>query len=90
MRERKTPNEQRATWTEYARKHLVGRTIVDAAYLEDDECPELDWSEAPLVLTFDNGTILMPMRDDEGNGAGAISGENKDGLALLFPVLRRW
>jgi hypothetical protein len=90
MRETKTNAENRARWTGYARKHLVGRTIVSADYLTDDECRDLDWSEAPVVLTLDDGTTLLPMRDDEGNGAGAISGETKAGESLLFPVLRRW
>jgi hypothetical protein len=90
MRETKTNAELRAQWTEYARKHLVGRTIVAVEYMEDDECRDLDWSEAPVMLTLDNGTKLVPMRDDEGNGAGTISGEDREGQALLFPVLRRW
>ena len=90
MRERRTKADERKTWTEYAAKHLLGRKIARVEYMGDDEARDYDWSESPLVLTLDDGTVLIPMRDDEGNGAGSIAGQAKDGLALMFPVLRRW
>ena len=90
MRERRSRAAKRQQWTEHARQHLQGRTIVKVEYMEDDEARELDWSELPLVLTLDDGTVLVPMRDDEGNGAGTISCQKADGTPLGFPVLRRW
>ena len=90
MPKRQSRAAERQRWTEHARQHLQGRTIVQVEYMEDEEARDLDWSELPLVLTLDDGTVLVPMRDDEGNGAGAVSCQKSDGTALGFPVLRRW
>ena len=78
----------RKRWIDYARQHLQGRTIVGLDYLPADQARELDWFECPVVLTLDNGTQIMPWRDDEGNGAGALGGQTAGDQVLLFPVLR--
>lgn len=80
----------RKRWIGYGREHLQGRMIVAVDYLSDAEARELDWFECPVVLTLDNGTQVMPWRDDEGNGAGALGGQTAAGEALLVPVLRRF
>jgi hypothetical protein len=85
-----SPDETRRRWVEYAREHLEGRTIVAVDYLTSAAAERLDWYECPVVLTLDNGTQLMPWRDDEGNGAGALGGETPGGELLLCPVLRRF
>jgi hypothetical protein len=74
-------------WTESARKHLVGRTITAVRYQTTKEAGENGWFSRPIEITLDNGTTIVPMRDDEGNDAGAISVGTKDG-AFLLPVLR--
>ena len=88
---RKSSDEQlRNRWIDYARQHLLGRTIVGLDYLPAVEARELDWVDCPLVLILDNGTQIMPWRDDEGNGAGALGGQTADDEVLLFPVLRTY
>jgi hypothetical protein len=42
---------------------LKGRTITDAAY---------DAEDGYLNVFLDNGVVLTPMQDNEGNGPGAI------------------
>ena len=78
----------RTRWIDYARQHLLGRIITNVGYLKAAEARALDWVECPVVLHLDNGTQLMPWRDDEGNGAGALAGQTADDQLLLFPVLR--
>ena len=49
--------------------HLLarfGRTITQAEYVADAEYGHV------LALVLDNGLTLFPMRDDEGNGPGAL------------------
>ena len=72
-------------WTEDAAKHLVGRTIESVRYLTPSLADELDWSMRPLIIRLDNGTVIYPTSDDEGNNGGALHTTIK-GLEII-PVL---
>lgn len=58
--------ERVAYWNEYAEHHLKGRTISDVRYIKDEEFGRV------LAITLDDGKIVWPLRDDEGNGPGAL------------------
>ena len=76
-------------WTKYAKKHLKGRTIIQLRYMTDKEADGIGWVSRPLVLQLDNGSIIFPSQDDEGNDGGTLFGQNRDNEDLLtFPVLR--
>ena len=79
-------------WQDLANKHLVGRTIVKAEWLKPSEAKRLmGWDYQPLELFLDNGTILTPSMDDEGNNAGALftNIKNKGMIGEVgFPVFR--
>lgn len=75
-------------WNEQAQK-FIGRKIVRARYMTHHEASEQGWNYRPLVLILDDGTIIWPSRDDEGNEAGALFGVDSSGNASDFPVLRR-
>ncbi len=66
-----------AQWTEEARKLLMGRTIEDVQYYEDK-----DWGHN-LCLELHDGTKVFVASDDEGNQAGALHLETKDGNIVL-------
>lgn len=53
-------------------KPLVGRTIVAVRYLDDSEVSQLGIDRHPVCLQLDDGALLWPMADDEGNDAGAL------------------
>ena len=59
---------------------LVGRKIVAARHMTPAEAKAQAWYQAAPVLELDDGTILFPSRDDEGNGAGALFGVDKKGF----------
>lgn len=75
------------TWEDRAKKALVGRTIVGARYLTRKEMADLGWSKSVLVMTLDDGSLLYPSMDDEGNDGGAMFGQDKDGKEAGFPVI---
>jgi len=75
------------TWTDYAEKHLVGRSIAKVRYMSIEEAKGMDWFKRPVVIHLDNGTMLIPSMDDEGNDGGALFGQNRDGEDLTFPVI---
>lgn len=76
-----------ARWTEFAAEHLQGKTVFAVRYLTPDEAEALGWSSRPLMIEFDDGTLIFASRDDEGNGAGSLLGQTPDGTELTFPVL---
>ena len=53
-------------------KPLVGRTIVGVRYLDATEVSQLGIVHQPVCLQLDDGALLWPMADDEGNDAGAL------------------
>ncbi len=61
-----------AAWTNTAKHVLEGRTIKQVRYMTEDECEELMWDERALVLELDDGTLVWPSSDEEGNQAGVL------------------
>lgn len=59
-------------WTTRARRALAGRSITDVRYLKPREAEALGWDSRGAVIVLDNGHLLWPAADDEGNGAGAL------------------
>jgi len=59
-------------WTKDVSQLLVGRTIKKVRYMDAKEVDELGWMRKAVVIELDNGLLLYPSADDEGNDAGAI------------------
>ena len=76
-------NEKR--WTDIAKKQLLGRKIVKVRYLSDKEANEMGWYSRPVVIQLDDGNIVFPSQDEEGNDGGALFTNNKENSIL--PVL---
>ncbi len=72
-------------WTAAASKLLLGRKIVKVRYLTLEEQGLMDWYERCVVIQLDNGVLLFPSRDDEGNDAGALFTTDDD--LPTIPVL---
>jgi len=60
-------------WIESISKHLVGKTIVQIAYVSEEEAKTMYWHRRPVALRLDDGTWITPMSDDEGNDGGALT-----------------
>jgi hypothetical protein len=72
------------TWEGKAHSILVGRKIVAVDWLSQDEAHDLGWHSRPIIIKLDDGTIIYPMADDEGNDGGALGTTNQ--LAQTLPV----
>lgn len=82
--------EMHKRWNTQAREVLMGRTIIKVMYMNDKWASDLGFDEhmgRPLMLQLDNGTIIIPMRDDEGNDGGAVQYLTKDGGFDVLPLL---
>jgi len=76
-------------WSTRAHNALVGRTIVGARYLSKGEMQALGWTQSVLVMELDDGTLLFPSMDDEGNNGGALFGQAKSGEFTLPAISDR-
>ncbi len=74
-------------WTDVATKLLKNRTIISVRYVTDEEITDSYFYKRGLQIILDNGTILYPMQDDEGNDFGAVHYQLKDGSNLILPTL---
>lgn len=80
-------DELETEWTEKAKKWLVGCKVVDVRYMSKKEARNHGWSHRPVVLVLDNGTMIYPSKDDEGNDAGTMFGSSATGEDRTLPVL---
>lgn len=71
----------------YASDNLVGKKVTAVRYMTDEEVEDMGWNSKALVIQLDDSSIIFPSRDDEGNDAGALFGQTKDGEELTFPVI---
>ena len=67
--------------------NLVGRTITETREMTVAEGEVEGWEFGhhgpPMVLVLDDGTILYPSRDTEGNGPGELFGV-QDGKTVMW------
>lgn len=55
---------------------LVGKKVVAVRPFEKEELDGYAWSdheaEKAIVIVFDDGTVIIPLQDDEANGPGVL------------------
>ena len=60
-------------WQDLVNKHLVGKYITKVQWLNPKDTKKLlGWDFQPCELHLNDGTIITPSADDEGNNAGAL------------------
>ena len=60
-------------WQDLVNKHLVGKYITKVQWLSPSESNRLMGGDyQPCELHLNDGTIITPSADDEGNNAGAL------------------
>jgi len=67
----------RNNWEEKAAKLLVGKKIKTVSYLSAEEMKAYGWSKAAIAIELEDGTVLVPSMDDEGNDGGALFTSDK-------------
>ena len=74
-------------WQKLVNKHLVGRKIVKVEWLSPKKTKEIfGWTQQPCEIYLDDGLILTPRSDDEGNESGAIGTNIKE--IPIIPTFR--
>ena len=59
-------------WENEAEEYLLGKRIISLKYMTSSEAEELGWYDRPLCILLNDGTWIVPQRDDEGNDGGAL------------------
>jgi hypothetical protein len=79
-----TPEER---FTKLANSQLAGRRIVSARYLTTKEAIDQHWTKRCIVLELDDGNLVFPTVDEEGNNAGVlVTSHSSD---PILPTLNR-
>lgn len=74
-------------WESKAKSVLLGRKIIGVSYMNNDEQEATGFFHKALVIQLDNGTLLYPSADDEGNDAGAIHYQKEGDDDYILPVI---
>jgi hypothetical protein len=77
----------RQAWTKKASDVLLGRKIVAVQYLSNEERDEIGWYGCPIIMKLDDGTLIYPASDDEGNDAGALHYQKEGDNNFVIPVI---
>ena len=77
------PDEVLPYWNAEAKKRLLGKTITNVRFLSAEEGEPMDIGDGYnhcMVIQLNDGSIIYPMADDEGNDFGFfdISGKQKN------------
>lgn len=65
-------NDILSVWTAKANQVLLNKKIVQVRYLSDAEQQAFGWHNKCVVFQLDDGTLVFPCSDDEGNNAGTL------------------
>ncbi len=77
--------ETESRWTTIAEKQLKGKTIVKVRYMTIKEAYAMGWDQRPVVMQLDDGNLIIPSSDDEGNNAGSLFTQDK--TDNILPVI---
>ena len=75
-------------WIEKAEKILLNKKIVAVRYLSKQEEEMLGWNSRCIVMELEDGTLVYPSRDDEGNDSGALFYQSDLFDDYVLPVIR--
>lgn len=53
-------------------KELIGKKIVEVRHMTREEADTWGWDNCPVIISFEDGTTLVPTSDDECNDGGAM------------------
>lgn len=70
---------------------IVGRTITGVRPMRYSELEAEGWEvgpfdDPPAVIELDDGAIIYPSCDSEGNGPGALFGRTPEGRSVHYAV----
>lgn len=68
-----------------AQSALVGQRIKSVRWVSPAEAAQYGWGERPIEIELENGVLIVPSRDPEGNAPGALF-LNVEGCEAIVPL----
>ena len=69
---------------------MIGKTITGIRPMTRKEAEAFCWDEHNVaVIELEDGSIIIPSMDTEGNGPGELFHQLTDGQVESFPVVRQ-
>jgi len=66
-----------------ADENVIGRKIVAIRQMSEKEKEAEGWEDrGTTALVLDDGSVIYPSQDDEGNGSGALFGVDNKGQTI--------
>lgn len=67
---------------------IIGQKITEVRAMTSTEAAREGWEfqggQPPAVLVLENGLLLYPAQDQEGNGPGVLFGRTTDGETVAY------
>ena len=79
------PAQRTEYWERIAAAQLVNRRIIAVRYMTKKEADNMGFISRSVVIQLDDGNLVFPVADDEGNDAGALF--TMDAKHNVLPVL---
>lgn len=57
---------------------LVGKKIKAVQFMTEENAEQMMWDERPLLIVFEDNSLIFAQRDPEGNGPGALNYQDVD------------
>ena len=64
-------------------ENVVGQKIVKVRPMTNEEKDYEGWYRGTIIIELDNGVLLYPSSDEEGNDTGAMFGKDGDKSFIL-------
>jgi hypothetical protein len=62
---------------------IIGQKIIDVRPMTEEELDHEGWDDRNVtVIVLEDGTLLYPSKDEEGNGAGELFGRDTNGVGM--------
>ena len=71
-KQKKFQNSLRQQWKNRLSPEILGQRIVRVRYMTKTEAEDWGWYCCPLMMMLENGTWLIPSKDDENNDGGDL------------------
>ena len=72
---------------ELAKETLLNKKVSHIRYMTDEEMQSLNWRKRSIVLQMDDGTLVFPSIDNEGNDGGSLQFFKENSSEHCIPVL---
>lgn len=65
-------------WIKEISEVIVGKKIKSVSIMTQEDADDIGYDSRPIIIELEDGTLLYPVSDDEGNDGGSIYTTNEE------------